>query len=346
MKTNYYVVDKHVNNLSTHPIIEHSAALLRDGEVVAFPTETVYGLGADATSTVAVERIYEAKGRPSDNPLIVHIAKQEDLHTYVDNLSEKAQKLVNVFWPGPLTLVCNWKKGTVSDRVTAGLSTIAVRMPEHPVAISLIEAAGKPLAAPSANRSGKPSPTSAQHVLEDLNGRIPAIVDGGDTGFGVESTVLDTTVDPPILLRPGGVTQEEIEQVIGEIRVDAGLATSEAPRSPGMKYTHYAPEAPVSVVEGSIEWIQQTVRDAKANGEVVGWLGTKEACKVVPADVCVETGVEGDLLSIAKNLYAGLRSFNETNVTVIFAQSYPKEGVGYAVMNRLEKAAGHKIISE
>lgn len=220
--------------------------------MVAFPTETVYGLGANALSDEAVNKIYEAKGRPSDNPLIVHISKMEDVDKYVEEIPEQAKKLMNAFWPGPLTVILKVKQGILSNKVTAGLPTVGIRMPNHPVALALIEASGLPIAAPSANLSGKPSPTKFQHVYKDLNGKISGIVDGGETGVGVESTVIDCTEPIPVILRPGGTTREEIEGIIGSVGMDRQVKEEvEKPKSPGMKYTHYAPAAPMYLVDGS-----------------------------------------------------------------------------------------------
>ncbi|MED4163311.1 L-threonylcarbamoyladenylate synthase, partial [Halalkalibacterium halodurans] len=248
-QTNHWIVDnnQHINKNSNE--IKEAALWIKKGELVALPTETVYGLGANALSDEAVQKIFIAKGRPSDNPLIVHISRKEQLLRLVSHIPDSANLLINAFWPGPLTII--FPKGEeVSTVVTAGLDTVAVRMPSHPVAQALIEAANVPIAAPSANRSGKPSPTSAAHVLADLRGKIAGVVDGGPTAEGVESTVIDCTTTPPILYRPGGVTREQLEAVLGPIRIDpALLGNAEQPKSPGMKYTHYAPEGELTLVE-------------------------------------------------------------------------------------------------
>jgi L-threonylcarbamoyladenylate synthase len=248
MKTEYLQVNP--ENLDRRPF-RKAGDLLRQGEVVAFPTETVYGLGANALNANAVKKIFLAKGRPHDNPLIVHIAEFEQLKPLVQGISEKAYVLMHRFWPGPLTLIFP-KSNLVPNEVTAGLDTVAVRMPRHPVALKLIKEAGVPIAAPSANTSGLPSPTEGAHVLADLNGKIPLILDGGETEVGLESTVVDVTVEPPLILRPGGVTLEEIEDAIGQAAYDPGLSKdkNETPRSPGMKYTHYSPKADVFIVDG------------------------------------------------------------------------------------------------
>lgn len=350
MNTKLWTVDKDDPTKHSYPQIKEAADLLKQGEVVAFPTETVYGLGANALSDQAVLKIFEAKGRPSDNPLIVHISKQEQLTELVDNLSETAHQLMAAFWPGPLTLVLPKKEG-VSQYVTAGLDTLAVRMPDHPVARALMEVSCLPLAAPSANLSGKPSPTTAKHVEEDLIHKISGIVDGGATGVGLESTVVDCTTEIPVILRPGGVTKEQLEEVVGKVEVDPALIHQEEqhkPKSPGMKYTHYAPVAPVFLVEGSNEFLQRTVAAAQAEGKIVGLLATEET--IAEADIigikAIACGTKTDLATVATQLYDALRAFNSTDVDVIYSEAFPKRGVGVAIMNRLEKAAGHKIIKE
>jgi L-threonylcarbamoyladenylate synthase len=347
MNTKLWLVDKNVDSLCTYPQIIEAAHLLQQNEVVAFPTETVYGLGGNATNDEAVLKIFEAKGRPSDNPLIIHIGKLEQLNEFVEQIPEKASLLMNQFWPGPLTIIFRRKEGKLSDKATAGLSTVAVRMPDHPVALALINAAGIPIAAPSANRSGKPSPTTAQHVWEDLNGRISAIVDGGPTGVGVESTVVDCTEAIPVILRPGGITKEELVSVIGEVTSDPALIdVGSAPKSPGMKYTHYAPDAPLYLVVGDREYIQQLINEKKKAGLKVGVLTTEENQGYYNADVIISCGHRNDLSTVANSLYDTLRSFNHSKVDLIFSEAFPDEGVGQAIMNRLLKAAGHKVIAK
>lgn len=347
MDTAFLTVDKNVDNLHTYPQIIKAATFLKHNEVVAFPTETVYGLGGNATNDDAVLKIFEAKGRPSDNPLIIHISEREQLKGFVEEIPEKASLLMDKFWPGPLTIIFNKKEGALSDKATAGLSTVAVRMPEHPLALALIRASGLPIAAPSANRSGKPSPTTAQHVWEDLNGRISAVVDGGPTGIGVESTVLDCTAAMPQILRPGGVTKEQLEAVIGEVRVDPALTNEEeAPKSPGMKYTHYAPDAPLFLVNGKKEYIQQLITEKRREGLSVGVLTTVENESYYDCDEIKVCGQRKELETVAAALYDTLRSFNKSQVDIIFSEIFPNEGVGHAIMNRLLKAAGHKVITE
>ncbi|MEH7222183.1 L-threonylcarbamoyladenylate synthase [Bacillus sp. JJ1566] len=347
METKQWLVDKYQQNLESYPQIKEAASLLQKNEVVAFPTETVYGLGANALSDEAVGKIYEAKGRPSDNPLIVHISTIGQLHKIVQEIPEKAERLIEKFWPGPLTLVLKRKENAVSQKVTAGLETVAVRMPSHPVALALIEASGLPLAAPSANTSGKPSPTMAKHVAEDLTGKIAGILDGGATGVGLESTVLDCTGEVPVILRPGGVTKEQLEAVCGVVEVDKAILTEgEAPKSPGMKYKHYAPTAPLTIVNGRVEFIQSLVKEKQNEGLKVGVLTTTERESMYKADKIIACGSREDLESVANRLYDVLRLFDESGVDVIFSESFPSEGIGQAIMNRLTKAAGHKLITE
>lgn len=259
-----------VDNLTEHPAIQQAAKALNNDEIVAFPTETVYGLGGNALSDEAIQRIFQAKGRPSDNPLIVHIADEKQLLQYVKTIPDHAEKLMEAFWPGPLTVVLE-HKGNVSAKVTAGLSTVAVRMPDHPIALALIKASGLPLAAPSANTSGKPSPTTATHVFQDLNGIIPVIIDGGPTGVGVESAVVDCTGEVVTILRPGGITKEAMQAVVQEVAEDRALKEAEmAPISPGMKYIHYAPAAPLYLIDGSTDFFEKQVEEALSDGKKVG----------------------------------------------------------------------------
>ncbi|MEW4225528.1 L-threonylcarbamoyladenylate synthase [Rossellomorea marisflavi] len=338
-------VENDVGNQKSYPQIVDAASHLRKNETVAFPTETVYGLGANATSDEAVEKIFLAKGRPSDNPLIVHIANKQQLNELVEEISDKAHLLMDAYWPGPLTLIFKNKPGVFSKRVTAGLDSVGIRMPDHPVALSLIEESGLPIAAPSANRSGRPSPTTAHHVIEDLDGKIAGVVDAGETGVGVESTVVDCTSDIPVVLRPGGVTREQLEEVVGRVDVDPSLKEGKgAPKSPGMKYTHYAPDAPVYLVEGTREDIQKLVDARRREGLRVGVLTTEESASLYEAEVILTAGSRNDLLSVAHHLYDTLRAFNKYELDIIYSEVFPEEGVGLAVMNRLQKAAGHRIL--
>ncbi|WP_335871466.1 L-threonylcarbamoyladenylate synthase [Bacillus sp. 2205SS5-2] len=342
MNTKRWNVDTFVDKFIFYPQIVEAAQILRENDVVAFPTETVYGLGANALNNEAVSKIFTAKGRPNDNPLIVHIAKREQLDELVKQVPFAAEKLIEAFWPGPLAIILPVKAGVLSEKVTAGLETVAVRMPDHPIALSLIEAADVPVAAPSANSSGKPSPTTAQHVLDDLFGKIAGVVDGGETGVGVESTVVDCTTDIPTVLRPGGITMEQLEEVVGEITVDPSLQEGKGtPKSPGMKYTHYAPDAPLLLFEGDQEALQQAVNDLRAQGKKVGVLGTEETTETLEGAFGISCGNRSNPQTVAQKLYHTLRLFNEVDVDIILAEVFSKEGVGLAIMNRLEKAAGY-----
>jgi L-threonylcarbamoyladenylate synthase len=347
MNTKQWFVDD-LSDLSTsYPQLSQAAQLLRENEVVAFPTETVYGLGANACSDMAVRKIYEAKGRPSDNPLIVHIASINKLDEIVKDIPAYAYKLIDEFWPGPLTLILPKKGDKLSTLVTAGLDTVGVRMPDHPVALTLIREADVPIAAPSANQSGKPSPTHASHVYHDLNGKISGIVDGGTTGVGVESTVVDCTTTVPTILRPGGVTKEQLEAVIGEVKLDQALIEDgHAPKSPGMKYTHYAPNAPVIVVKGQLPFLQELVDHYQIEGKKVGVLTTEENSLRLRANKVIACGSRANLQTVAAQLYDVLRKFDEEDIDLILSESFPQDGVGEAIMNRLLKAAGNNMIVE
>ncbi|WP_078543416.1 L-threonylcarbamoyladenylate synthase [Litchfieldia alkalitelluris] len=347
METKIWSVDKNNEVEHSYPQLQEAARLLRENEVVAFPTETVYGLGANARSDEAVAKIFQAKGRPSDNPLIVHIANRNQLEELVKDIPNLVDKLINHFWPGPLTLVLRKKDHILSEKVTAELSTVAVRMPDHPIALAIIEASGLPIAAPSANTSGKPSPTLASHVIADLDGKIAGVVDGGPTGVGLESTVLDCTEEIPVILRPGGVTREELEEICGQVHIDKALVQeNEAPRSPGMKYTHYAPKAPLTVVKGSLGFIQELVSIQQEQGKRVGILTTIEHEAEYSADVIVACGSVDKLETVASQLYDTLRKFDEAAVDIIYSEAFPDKGIGQAIMNRLLKAAGQQVIIE
>jgi len=323
---------------------------LRRGGLVAFPTETVYGLGANALDGRAVAGIFEAKGRPPDNPLIVHVAGQEAVSSLVKWVPGAARDLMEAFWPGPLTIILP-ASDKVPARVTAGLDTVAVRMPAHPVALGLIRAAGVPVAAPSANTSGRPSPTIARHVLDDLDGRIDMILDGGPAGIGVESTVLDLTAQVPLVLRPGGVTPEDLSKILGAVEVDpaarSGLKEGR-PRSPGMKYTHYAPRAPLLLIEGSRDTaaakIIELALECRSKGRRVGILTYHDSEDFSSVGEVVLAGCRDKPETVAAKLYAALRRFDEMDVDLILAEGLEDRGVGLAVMNRLRKAAGGRIV--
>lgn len=337
-------------------IIRQAAMLIRQGGLVAFPTETVYGLGADGLNSEAVKKIFAAKGRPVDNPLILHIAESADVLRLARCVDARTQKLISRFWPGPLTLVLP-KEKIIPDEVTAGLDTVAIRMPRHPVALALIKESGVPLAAPSANRSGYPSPTTGQHVYADLGGRIEAVLESGPTGVGLESTVLDLSADVPVILRPGGVTREELVSVLGTVSVDPGLADpQQKPKSPGMKYTHYSPRAEVILVQGATEKvvskIKELVRQYSAQGKKIGlllttetWQGLGAEAETLPVLYQRNLGSESHLEDIARIIYRELRNCDTEGVEVIFTETYRTEGLGSALMNRLLKSAGYHVIN-
>ncbi|WP_209123374.1 L-threonylcarbamoyladenylate synthase [Alkalihalobacillus sp. BA299] len=343
-QTVYWIVDKKSDHLHKADEIKEAALWIKKGEVVAFPTETVYGLGGNALMESAIEKIFRAKGRPNDNPLIVHIASKDQLAELVSTIPLLAEKLMDAFWPGPLTIILP-SKHTVSSRVTANLPTIAIRIPDHPVALALLKEAAVPVAAPSANVSGKPSPTTAEHVKHDLSGKIQGIVDGGKTGVGVESTVVDCTEVVPVILRPGGITKDQLEQVVGPVKVDPALfEEGSAPRSPGVKYTHYAPNAEMYLVVDHSQRIQGFVDQLRREGKRVGVMTTHEHVDQYEADLILPCGYREDLETVASDLYETLRKFDEHDIDMILAETFPKQGVGVAIMNRLEKAAGKRFL--
>jgi L-threonylcarbamoyladenylate synthase len=345
-----------------------AAAVLAAGGVIAFPTETVYGLGGNARSSEAVEKIFAAKGRPSDNPLIVHLADGKEVNTVAERINGVEQELMSAFWPGPLTLVLPLKKGAVSELVTAGLDTVAVRVPAHELARRLIEHSGCPLAAPSANRSGRPSPTQARHVMEDLSGQIDGVLDGGATGVGLESTVVRVLGDEVHILRPGGITREQLQQAVGKtVNVVAsedatgstrsGIASAasdelmqQSPRSPGVKYTHYAPRGEMLLVSGDhrggklVERVQEKADEAARQGLRVAVLSCTENAPGYRADAVFDCGSLAEPGRAAQSLYAILRECDERGLDYIIAEGYPEEGIGAALMNRLRKASGGREI--
>ncbi|WP_093227695.1 L-threonylcarbamoyladenylate synthase [Thermoflavimicrobium dichotomicum] len=325
-----------------------AARLLREGGLVAFPTETVYGLGADATKEEASSAIFAAKGRPKDNPLIVHIGQKKQLTQITREIPPVAHQLLHRFCPGPLTLVLK-HNGSLAQTVTAGLDTVAVRIPSHPVALALLQLADIPIAAPSANRSGRPSPTTADHVWSDLAGKIDILLDSGPTSVGVESTVVDVTGKVPVLLRPGGITIEELKKAIGKIEMDPGLLNQKRkPRSPGMKYKHYAPQGELWLVQGEeksmIRKMRQLAEQALARGKKVGILTTEEHQDQFRGLFVVSCGRRKEPASVAIRLYDALRRFDEEKVEIIYAESFPQYGLFHSIMNRLWKAAGGRVI--
>ena len=334
----------------TDAAIAEAAALIRAGELVAFPTETVYGLGADGLNREAVAKIFQAKGRPGDNPLILHISALDQIAPLIAcELSPIAKKMADAFWPGPLTMIFP-KSARVPENVSAGLSTVAIRFPAHPDAQRLIAAAETPIAAPSANRSGKPSPTTANHVFEDMDGRIPLILDGGECLVGVESTVVDMTGSVPHILRPGGITAEQIAQVAGASEVDSAvmrpLAEGEKPRSPGMAHRHYAPNGQLTVFTGDSDRVIQRIQSeydcAKANGSRPLIL-SMEAHVASYGDRRIES-LGADETAMAHRLFALLRDADRMEADVLFAEGVEAKGVGLAVMNRLGRAAAFHIV--
>lgn len=333
----------------TEKNMDEAAAILRDGGLVGIPTETVYGLGANGLNEEAVAHIFEAKGRPQDNPLILHIPDASWLERYCKDIPLTAYKLADAYWPGPMTMILR-RKDIVPDAVTAGLDTVGMRCPAHPLCRAIIDAAGVPVAAPSGNTSGRPSPTTAQHMLEDMDGKIDAIVDGGPCSVGVESTIIDLTETPARLLRPGGITLEQLEAVLGEVAVDPAvtrlMGAGEQPKAPGMKYRHYAPKAPVTVVTGdpqkSAEYIASHA--APEDGvicfdEFLPLFTRRSETRPV-----MDLGPAGDKEEQARHIFDALRSFDHTSVPAIWAQCPDATGIGLAIANRLNKAAGFHII--
>jgi L-threonylcarbamoyladenylate synthase len=330
-------------------LVQEGAELIRNGQLVAFPTETVYGLGANAMDSHACEEIFQVKGRPQDNPLIVHVANLEMMDFLVESWSEAAAQCAEKFWPGPLTLVLE-KTAFVPDVVSGGLGTVAVRMPNHPVALQLIEKAGVPIAAPSANLSGKPSPTHGIHVWKDLCGRIPLILDAGVCSVGVESTVLDLTGEIPTILRPGGITKEQLEEILGEVAVDRPSET-QPPKAPGMKYRHYAPQGELTLLIGERENILLRMTDEICKGHAqlkkVGILCTLESAAHLHSklpDLLFVLGSESRPEEVAGSLFEGLRLCDEQGMDVILAEGVEESGLGFAIMNRLQKASGQRIV--
>ena len=325
---------------------EKAAEYILQGQVVGMPTETVYGLAANALNGEAVKKIFIAKGRPQDNPLIVHIADIKQMDKLVSYIPENAKKLANAFWPGPLTIILP-KSECIPIEVSAGLDTVGIRFPSHKVAQKFIETAGVPLAAPSANLSGRPSTTTAQHVIEDLNGKIPAVLEGGACTVGVESTVISLAGDKPRLLRPGGISLEQLRDIIGEVEVDRAIKEKIGDdvrvSAPGMKYRHYAPKAPVTVVCGDADKTANYIKqNAKSNA---GVLCFKEYIDIFNGYKCFEMGSKNDVSSQAKRIFDALRAFDETDVNEIWSQCPSDEGLGLAVANRLKKAAGFHVIN-
>ncbi len=344
MKTIISKID--VNNINVEEL-KKQAELLKEGKTVIFPTETVYGLGANALDENAVKKIYEAKGRPSDNPLIVHIYDREEVRDLAKDISNKAKIVMDKFWPGPITIILN-KKDIVPNTTSGGLDTVAIRMPSHKIARELIKQSGLPIAAPSANISGRPSPTKANHVKEEMDGRVSGIVLGGNCDFGLESTVLDLTGEVPMILRPGSITKEDLEEVLGEVLVDPSLLKKEdnkKAKAPGMKYTHYSPDADVYIVSGNdkdvINKINQIIRENSENGIKSGVMCVEKNKKLYEGEVI---SLGNTLEEVGSNLFDVLREMDKRNVDIVYSEAFEMTGVGQAIMNRLLKSAGYKVI--
>lgn len=344
MKTIISSID--INNID-YEEIKIQAKLLREGKTVIFPTETVYGLGANALDENAVKKIYEAKGRPSDNPLIVHIYEKEEVYDLAKDVSDKAKLVIEKLWPGPITIILN-KKDIIPYRTSGGLDTVAIRMPSNVIARAIIKEAGVPIAAPSANISGRPSPTKAKHVYEEMNGRVDGIVLGGDSNFGLESTVLDLTEETPMILRPGSITKEVLEELLGEVKLDPSLSKKEdnqKAKAPGMKYKHYSPNADVYIISGKREnvaiKINDMIKSNKDKGLKTGVMCISRNREFYDGEV-IDLG--STLEEVASNLFDALIEMDKKGIDVIYSEEFPKTGVGQAIMNRLLKSAGYKVI--
>lgn len=343
---------RRVQDETIEQIAAEATEIWKRGGLVAFPTETVYGLGGNGLDREASKKIYEAKGRPSDNPLILHIAEKEQVKHLISHMNEAGRKLMDRFWPGPLTLIFP-KAECIPLETTGGLDTVAIRMPSHPVAQALLRKSELPIAAPSANLSGRPSPTLASHVIEDMDGRIDMIVDGGELGIGVESTIVDVTGKIPTILRPGYITKEMIQEVVGQVDVDpavmGGMGEKIKPKAPGMKYRHYAPKAPMFLVEGEIgkvaDAINRVLEKAKQDGKKIGILASEENEKKYQGGVVKVAGSHRELDCVAHNLYRILREFDKEGVDEIYSESFEGEEFGAAIMNRMKKAAGQQVIN-
>lgn len=330
--------------------LDDAGEIIIAGGLVAFPTETVYGLGGDALNPQSSRKIYAAKGRPSDNPLIVHVCRFEDVEKIVESVPESARKLAKAFWPGPLTMIMN-KNDKVPYETTGGLDTVAIRMPNNKIALNLIDKSGGFIAAPSANTSGRPSPTVAKYCVEDLSGKIEMIIDGGQVGIGLESTIVDLTSDVPMVLRPGYITVEMLSEVLGEVAIDRTIidaSSKEKPKAPGMKYRHYAPKGELTIVQGALEDVVQYINEEtsrlRKEGKRVGVIGTESTSSLYLADVVKNAGNREDEATIAHELFKVLREFDDENIDMMFSESFDDNGIGQAIMNRLLKAAGHHVV--
>ena len=345
METSIIKIDK--NNIERDLIIE-AVQIIKSGGLVAFPTETVYGLGANGLDALAVEKIFLAKGRPQDNPLILHVHSILQVKELVEEIPEIAQRCMEKFWPGPLTILFK-KNSKIPNIITAGLDTVAIRMPKNNIALELIRLANVPIAAPSANISGKPSPTSADHVKEDLSGKIDMIIDGGNTGIGLESTVLDLSGDLPMILRPGGVTLEDLKEIIPQVIQDSSIMKEDVvPKSPGQKYRHYAPKGEMLLFSGEIENMVKAIKKYSgeyfSSGKNIGIICTDETKDLYKDGLIISLGSRKDYNIIAHNLFHTIRLFDEANVDIILSEGVEESDLGIAIMNRMKKAASGKII--
>ena len=347
MKT---IIAKYDKDHRDPEVMRRAAEILRAGGLVAFPTETVYGLGGDALNPASSKKIYAAKGRPSDNPLIVHVCRFEDIEPIVRSIPPQAAALAEAFWPGPLTMIFK-KNDRVPAETTGGLDTVAIRFPSNKIAQALIDASGGYIAAPSANRSGRPSPTLARYCMEDLDGRVEMIIDGGQVGIGLESTIIDLTEGEPVILRPGYITREKLAKVLGNVGVDQSIIKPDSgikPKAPGMKYRHYAPKGELVILEGSpdkvVAEINRAAAEDREKGIRSGVICTDETRNLYEADCVKSAGSRGDEESIARELFRILREFDDEEVGHIYSESFREGGLGQAIMNRLMKAAGHKVI--
>lgn len=328
-----------------------AAEIIKTGGLVAFPTETVYGLGANGLDENAVPKIYEAKGRPSDNPLILHISEFDEIKNIVKEIPDVAFVLADEFWPGPLTMVFK-KSDIVPYRTTGGLESVAVRMPSNKISRELIKMAGVPVAAPSANSSGRPSPTKADHVLCDLDGKIDMVIDGGTVDIGLESTIVDVTGEVPVILRPGFITEEMLSEAIGRVQTDDAVKNLSPdkdikPKAPGMKYRHYAPQGKMTIYKGKPEKVVKIINEetAKSEGKKTAVLATDETKRYYKADIVISVGSREDCESIAHNLFDTLRSFDDMGAEIIFSEGFDESRLGFAIMNRLHKSAGYNIVN-
>ena len=338
-----------VNDNNREESLSEAAKVIQNGGIVAFPTETVYGLGANALDEEAVKKIFIAKGRPQDNPLIVHVASK-DITDLVEEVPQIAQNIMNKFWPGPLTIILKKKKGVIPEVTCANLESVGIRMPNNKIALELIKRSGCPIAAPSANISGRPSPTDVERCVEDLNGRVDYILGGDKCNVGVESTILDCTVNPPVVLRPGGITVEQLKEFNDKIEIDAGIIKNDSnikPKAPGMKYRHYAPKAKVRIISGDMEKvtleIEKMLKEYKKQGKKVGILTTENNVNKYDNDIILSLGNKLD--EVARNLFESLRALDDKGVDIILSEGFCEKGIGVAIMNRLKKAAGYDVIN-